>query len=88
MCTAHFRWLFLDSHQMSAPVGSGGGGYEVNKFEQVSSDGHQMSLAGKGFLYSKVPCLEGGQGQDWGWGLGPSGSLYNEVQFIRVVWWN
>ena len=25
MCTAHFRWLFLDSHQMSAPVGSGGG---------------------------------------------------------------
>ena len=33
----------FDSHQMSA---TGGGHPEVNKFEQVSSDGHQMSQAG------------------------------------------
>ena len=33
---------------------------EVNKFEQVSSLIHQMSLAG-GSLYSEVHCLEGRQ---------------------------
>ena len=32
---------------------------EVNKFEQVSSDGHQMSLAGGGALYIEVHCTMG-----------------------------
>ena len=32
---------------------------EVNKFEQVSSDGHQMSLAGGGALYIEVHCIMG-----------------------------
>ena len=41
-------------------LGGGGGGlyngvHQVNKFEQVSSVGHRMSLAG-GRLYSGVPC--------------------------------
>ena len=35
----------------------------MNKFEQVSSDGHQMSLAGGawlgGGLYSEVKCIMG-----------------------------
>ena len=35
-----------------------GRGPEVNKFEQVSSDGYQMSLAG-GQEGPEVPCLEG-----------------------------
>ena len=39
---------------MSASVG---GCPEVNKFEQVSSDDHHMSLAGGGSQYSDVPCL-------------------------------
>ena len=30
---------------MSVPVG-GGSGPQVNRFEQVSSDGHHLSLAG------------------------------------------
>ena len=37
----------------------GGGTPEVNKFEKVSSDGHQMSRARRS-LYSEVPYLEGG----------------------------
>ena len=37
---------------MSARVG---GGSLVNKLEQVSSDGHQMSLVGGGALSSEVP---------------------------------
>ena len=43
-----------------------GGGPEVNKFEQVSSDDHQMSLVGS--LYSEVPCLEGAETRDGGKG--------------------
>ena len=45
------------------------GGPQVNKFEQVSSDGHKMSLAGRphvwkggvesGILYSEVQCIMG-----------------------------
>ena len=32
----------------------------MSKFEQVSSDGHQISLAGEqGLGGSEVPCLEG-----------------------------
>ena len=59
----------------------GGGGPQVNEFEQVSSLSHQMSLAGRevpclgrggsGSLYSEVPCLGG-----W------VGFLYGEVQYI------
>ena len=53
----------------------------MNNFEQVSSDGHQMSLAGDGgpcnerihvggdSLYSEVPCPEAGLG-GVRWGLG------------------
>ena len=45
----------------------GGGGPQVNKFEQVSSHGHQMSLAAVGL---GVPCLmsgggPGSGGADW-----------------------
>ena len=35
------------------------GGPQENRFEQVSSIGHQMSLAGVGAVYSKVSCQEG-----------------------------
>ena len=31
---------------LRSPDASTGGGIQVNKFEQVSSDGHRMSLAG------------------------------------------
>ena len=31
----------------------------MKKFEQVSRDGHQMSLAGGRVLYSKAPCQLG-----------------------------
>ena len=48
----------------------GGGGPQVNKCEQVSSLGHQMSLA-VGTVYSEVPCLAG-QELD-------RGSLYSDV---------
>ena len=41
----------------------GGGVREVNKFEQISGIGHQMSLAGRskaeGSLHSKFPCPRG-----------------------------
>ena len=40
------------SHQMLVPVEEGDP--KVNKFEQISSDRHQMSLAGG--LYSEVLC--------------------------------
>ena len=42
----------------------------MNKFEQVSSDGHQMPLAGRS-LSSEVPCL--GEGA----GAGARGNLYS-----------
>ena len=52
----------------------------MNKFEQISSFGHQMSLAGGhgaglGWrqLYNESPYTEG---------AGPAGSLYGEVQCI------
>ena len=55
MRTARFRRPHVLHNQMSALVGIGGP--EVNKFEQVSSDGHQMSLA-KGMVLGgpEVPC--------------------------------
>ena len=62
--------MSFSNHQMPVPVC--GGGSEVNKFELVSSVGHQMSLAwgpvqwgpmSKGWsLYSGVPCPD----RDWG----------------------
>ena len=53
------------------------GGSQVNKFEQVSNDGHQMSLARdrarvSGNVMSDV----------WEWGLGCGLALYHEVQCI------
>ena len=68
----------------------GWGGPVVNNFEQVSSDGHQMSLAGTGVpvmresmsggdsLYSEVPCPE--VGLEGGGAVG--GGLLSEVQCI------
>ena len=65
-------------------------GPQVNKFEQISSIGHQMSLGGG-------PCTVrshgGGQGRDGscvskvsrrveGAGLRPVGTLYGEVQCV------
>ena len=38
-------------------VSNGGGGPQANTFEQVSSDGHHMSLAGA--MYSEVQCIMG-----------------------------
>ena len=55
--------MWFNNHQMSPQVGAGP---EVNKFEQVSSDDHQMSLVGS--LYSEVPCLEGAETRDGGKG--------------------
>ena len=52
----------------------GGGGPEVNKFEQVFNDGHQMSLVGEG--KKTVRSHVGG-----GLGSGQMG-LYSEVQCI------
>ena len=56
----------VDIYQMSTPVGERGGvcGPQVNQLEQVSSLGHQMSLAGvrllyRGGLYSEVQCILG-----------------------------
>ena len=53
---------------MSAP-----GGPQMNKYEQLSSRGHQMPLAG-GSKYSEVPCPEctsaGAKGGGGGGGVG------------------
>ena len=56
------------------PDVSSGGGFELNKFEQVSSDGHQMSLAG-GPCPVRSSIGEGGS---------RDGGLYNEVQYIMA----
>ena len=49
----------------------------MNRFEQVSSDGHQMLLAGQqlGTGPVGVPCF-------WGEGVPILGGLYSEVQCI------
>ena len=64
--TCHYT--SFGDHQMSVQVE---GDPQVNKFEKISSDGHQMSLArakggpvqlgpmSGGTLYSQVPCLKG-----------------------------
>ena len=48
----------------------------MNKFEQVSSDGHQMSLAG-GY---HVPC----RGLDWGKGRGPS-TVRSNASWVMIT---
>ena len=54
------------------------GGPKVNKFEKVSSNGHQMSLGG-GLCTVKSHVL---RGLGPGLGAGPRGSLYSGVQCI------
>ena len=66
---------------MSVLVGEGGP--QINKFEQLSNDGHQMSLAGK----AGVVGWGERQGQGWGSRLpclmpGGGGGLYSEIQCI------
>ena len=65
-----------------------GPGPQVNKFEQVSSDDHQMSVA----LGGSVPCLVSGKG---GGGLGlMSGigggegtcTVRSNASFVMVTW--
>ena len=53
-------------HALVSPpdVSTGEGGPQMNKFEQVSSDGHKMSQGG---MAGRVPCLMSG--------LGPGGPL-------------
>ena len=62
----------FNSHQILALVGEGGS-YWLNKFEQVSSEGHQMSLAG-------VPC--GGVGQRWGGGW----TVRFNLPWVMITW--
>ena len=61
---------------MSVPV-VGGGVPQVNKFQQVSSEGHQISLIGAGHGTSHVCCWSGGGG-----GGSDVQGLYIEVQCI------
>ena len=69
------RTCFSDLHQMSVVV--------VSLNEQVSSDDHQISLAGGGAL--GVPCLMSmgaRPGMPCLMSRGASGGLYSEVQCI------
>ena len=59
--------MCFNNHQMSAPVV---GGPEVNKFDQVSSDGQQMSLAG-GQGWGRRRAVQLGPWGRGGAGLGP-----------------
>ena len=70
MPTAPLLTRCHSNHQMSAPWEDP----RVNKFEQVSSVGRQMSLAG-------VPVQRGQRGGR-GAGTRARGSLYDEVQYI------
>ena len=60
-------------------VSWGGGVPYVNKFEQVTRDGHQMSLAGGGQARGGVPCLTSGE---------RGGGLYSEesITFPQLHW--
>ena len=73
MCTARLPTIHALATQCQyCWEGVGGWAPQVNKFEQVSSGGHQMSLAEwVPCLMSKVPCLK-----SRGW------ALYSEVQCI------
>ena len=52
MCTARLPIV----HALVSPpdVSTGGGGPQVSKFEEVSSDGHQISLAGEARAWGGV----------------------------------
>ena len=72
----------LQPYMLQPPdVSTSGLGPQVNRFEQVSSDGHQMSLAwGSGF--DGVQCLMSSREEGKGWGQWEG--LYNEVHCIMV----
>ena len=55
MHATYLHQLYILHHSMSVLME---GGPQVNKFEEVSSDGHQMSLAGALLLevWCEVPC--------------------------------
>ena len=74
---AYFRLAPLASLSTRCKHCWGKGGLEINKFEQVCSDSHQMSLAGRS-KYSEIPCPDGKGG---GWGY-----LYSEVLGTKKVW--
>ena len=61
--------MCYSSHQMSAP-----GGSQVNKFQQVSSLSHHLSLVGEGGPYTVRSHVQMVQGHE--------GSLYSEDQYI------
>ena len=65
-CVLSASITFFNDHQMSllreGPVQRG----LVNKFEQVSIDGHQMSLVGRGWGW-RLPGLMSGGGAGPGW---------------------
>ena len=46
MRSAHLRRPYVLQKPPDVSIGGAGGDPEVNKFEQVSTDGYQMSLAG------------------------------------------
>ena len=70
-------------HQMSAP-----GGPQMNKYEQLSSCGHQMPLAG-GSKYSEVPCPEcTSAGAKGGGGGGEEVSVWSVYKFTRKKYLN
>ena len=59
--SSRMRTARLPTERASATRCQYPGGPQVNKFEQVSSDGHQISLAKKG-LKLGVPCLMAREG--------------------------
>ena len=84
MCTAHLPWLYMLDLSTS-------GGPEVNKFNQVSIDGQQVSLAwreGQGQGVPEVPCPG-----PWVWGPvqgGPimgNGYMYENIPFSQLPLW-
>ena len=74
MRTAHLQIIHAS---VITPVGWRGGVPEVNKFEQVFSDGHQISLP----MVSGLMSGEGPTSDVLWWG-GGSGGLHSEVQGI------
>ena len=63
MCTTHLQTI----HASEATTRSyGGGGPEGNTFEQVSSDGHQMSVARGKAGARGIPGLMPGDPVQWG----------------------
>ena len=67
--------MFLWRHQASILGGGGGGGValdpQVNKFEQVFSEYHQISVMGKGGIGAQS-CVRG-----WGWKGGGGGGVWH-----------